>query len=286
MIVITGATGQLGRLVIEALIQKVPASQIVATARNLEKAKDLSDRGIEVRMADYNQPETLLPAFKGADKLLLISSSEVGQRTRQHGAVIEAAKAADVKLLAYTSVLHADTTPLKMLNEHQETEKILESSGIPFVSLRNSWYTENYTSKIPVMLDEGIILGSIGNGLIASAERADYADAAVTVLTGDGHANRIYELAGDKAFTMAELAAEITRQSGKTVEYKNLPIEDYKAALIKKGTPEGIAPMVASMDEGISKGALFDDSHQLSQLIGRPTTPLEETIAKAIKALQ
>ena len=286
MIAITGATGQLGRLVIEALIQKVPSSQIVATARNLEKAKDFSDRGIEVRLADYNQPETLLPAFKGADQLLLISSSEVGQRTRQHGAVIEAAKAAGVKLLAYTSVLHADTTPLTMLNEHQETEKILQSSGIPFVSLRNSWYTENYTSKIPVILKEGVILGSVGTGLIASAERADYADAAATVLINDGHANRIYELAGDKAFTMSDLAAEIMRQSGKTVEYKNLTVEDYKAALISKGTPEEIAPMVADMDVGISKGALFDDSHRLSQLIGRPTTPLEKTIAAAIKELQ
>ena len=285
MIVLTGATGQLGHLVIEALIQEIPSSQIIAAVRNPGKAKDLEAKGIEVRRADYNEPETLLPAFKDADKLLLISSSEVGQRVRQHGAVIEAAKNAGIKLLAYTSVLHADSTPLSMLNEHQETEKILQSSGIPFVSLRNGWYNENYTSKIPVILEQGVILGSVGPGRIASAERADYAAAAAAVLIGDGHTGRIYELAGDKAFTMAELAAEITRQSGKTIEYKDMPVEDYKAALVSTGTPEDIAPMVANMDVGISKGALFDDSHQLSQLIGRPTTPIEKTIEKAMKGL-
>jgi NAD(P)H dehydrogenase (quinone) len=285
MIVITGATGQLGHLVIEALIQEIPSSQIIAAVRNPEKAKDLEAKGIEVRKADYNEPETLLPAFKGAEKLLLISSSEVGQRIRQHGAVIEAAKNAGIKLLAYTSVLHANSTPLAMLNEHKETEKILQASGIAFVSLRNGWYNENYTSKISGILEQGVILGSVGPGRIASAERADYAGAAAAVLIGDGHAGHIYELAGDKAFTMAELAAEITRQSGKTIEYRDMSVEDYRAALISNGTPEELAPMLADMDAGISKGALFDDSRQLSQLIGHPTTPIEKTIEKVIKGL-
>lgn len=283
MIVITGATGQLGRLVIGELIQKLPASQIVAAVRNPEKAGDLANRGIEIRRADYNQPETLSPAFRGADRLLLISSSEVGKRIGQHNAVIEAAKGAGVKLIGYTSLLHADRTPLALNEEHLETEKRLQASGISFVILRNSWYTENYTSKIPAILEQGVILGSAGTGRIASAGRADYAAAAAAVLTSDDASSRIYELAGDTAYTLMELAGEITRQSGKKVKYKDLSEEDYKAALIAGGMPEGRAAMVANTDVGISKGALFDDGRQLSRLIGRPTTPLAKFIETAIK---
>ena len=285
MIAITGATGQLGRLVIEALMQELSTSQIVAVVRNPEKAEDLMSRGLLVRQADYNQPATLPAALEGVDKVLLISSSEVGQRIRQHGAVIEAAQDAGAKLLAYTSLLHADTSPLGLRAEHHETEKLLRASGMPFVVLRNGWYTENYMRSLSAALENGVILGCASDGRIASAARADYAAAAAAVLIRDNQADRIYELAGDTTYTMNKLAAEITRQTNKTVEYKDLPEKEYKAALVEGGMPEEFAAMLAETDVGISKGALFDDSCQLSQLIGRSTTPLAKTIAAAIKEL-
>lgn len=284
MIVVTGATGQLGRLVIDSLLKSVPASEIVAAVRNPDKASDLAARGVQVRQCDYNQPATLDTTFKGADKLLLISSSELGQRTSQHRAVIEAAQRANVKLLAYTSVLHADTSPLGLAVEHQETEALLRASGLPVVVLRNGWYTENYAASIPVALAHGIVLGSAGAGKIASAARADYAAAAAAVLTRDDQAGRVYELAGDICYTLAEFAEEIARQSGKAVLYQDLPEADYKAALISAGLPEGFAALLADSDVGASQGGLFDDGHQLSQLIGRPTTPLASIISAALAA--
>jgi len=282
MIVVTGATGQLGRLVIQALLQKLPASDIVAAVRNPEKAADLAALGVAVRHADYAQPDTLAAAFSGADKLLLISSSEIGQRVPQHRAVIDAAKAAGVKLVAYTSVLRADTSSLGLAAEHKETEALLRASGLPFVLLRNGWYTENYTASVPAALAHGVVLGSAGQGRIASAARADYAAAAAEVLTRDGQAGRVYELAGDASYTLAELAAEIARQAGKPVDYQNLPEADYRAALIGFGLPAVIADLLANSDVAASAGALFDDGRQLSELIGRPTTPLAATVAAAI----
>lgn len=283
MIVITGASGQLGRLVIEALLKKLPASEIVAAVRSPEKVSDLAARGVQIRQADYSQPATLDTAFKGADKLLLISSSEVGQRVPQHRAVIDAAKRAGVKLLAYTSLLHADTSPLGLAGEHQETEALLRESGLPHVLLRNGWYSENYAAGVPAALAHGVLLGSAGSGRIASAARADYAAAAATVLTLSDQAGRIYELAGDTAYTLTGLAAEITAQSGKEIAYKDLPEADYKAILLGAGLPEGLAALLADSDTGASKGGLFDDSHQLSQLIGHPTTTIATSIAAALK---
>ena len=283
MIVITGANGQLGRLVIDALLQKLPASDIVAAVRNPAKAQDLAARGVQVRQADYNQPATLDAAFQGADKLLLISSSEVGQRAPQHRAVIDAARRAGVKLVAYTSLLHADTSPLGLAAEHRETEAALRASGLPFVLLRNGWYTENYAASIPAALQHGALLGSAGTGRIASAARADYAAAAAAVLTGEGQAGRVYELAGDTAYTLAELAADIARQSGKAVAYQNLPEADYKAALLGAGLPEGLAGLLADSDAGAERGGLFDDSRQLSRLTGRPTTPLATVVGAALQ---
>jgi NAD(P)H dehydrogenase (quinone) len=285
MIAISGATGKLGRLIIEALIQELSPSQIVALVRNPEKAKDLVTRGTHVRQADYNRPDTLPAALKRIDKLLLISSNEVGQRIRQHGFVIEAAKDAGVKLLAYTSVLHADASLLGIAGEHKETERLLRTSGLPFVVLRNGWYTENYIGNLSAALEKGVIFGCAGDGRIASAAREDYAAAAAAVLIRDDQEDRIYELAGDTAYTMTELAAEITRQANKTVEYRDLSEEGFKAALVSGGMPLEFAAILADSDVGISKGALFDDSCQLSQLIGRPTTPLAKTIAEAINEL-
>ena len=282
MIVITGASGQLGRLVIETLLHTLPASEIVAAVRTPAKVSDLAARGVQVRQADYTQPATLDAAFQGADKLLLISSSEVGQRVPQHRAVIDAAQRAGVKLLAYTSLLHADVSPLGLAAEHQATEALLRASGLPHVLLRNGWYTENYAASVPAALAHGVLLGSAGTGRIASAARADYAEAAAAVLTQDDQAERVYELAGDTAYTLAELAAEITTQSGKEIAYKDLPEADYKAILLGAGLPEGLAALLADSDVGASKGGLFDDSRQLSQLIGRPTTRLATSIAPSI----
>lgn len=278
MIVVTGASGQLGRLVIEALLKKLPAGEIVAAVRNPENVADLAARGVQVRQADYDQPASLLVAFKGADKLLLISASEVGRRVPQHRAVIDAAKAAGVGLLAYTSILHADTSPLPLAAEHKETESLIRASGLPAVILRNGWYTENYTAGIPTALQYGVVLGSAKQGRIASAARADFAEAAAAVLTQENQAGRIYELAGDESYTLSELAAEIAHQSGKAVAYQDLPESEFKAALLGAGLPDFLATLLAESDVGASKGGLFDDSRQLSALIDRPTTPLAEMV--------
>lgn len=283
MIIVTGASGQLGRLVIEVLLKILPASEIVAAVRNPEKVADLAARGVQVRQADYDQPASLASAFKGADKLLLISASEVGRRVPQHRAVIDAAKAAGIGLLAYTSILHADTSPLPLAAEHKETESLIRASGLPAVILRNSWYTENYLAGIPAALQYGVLLGSAGAGKIASAARADYAEAAAAVLTQVNQAGRIYELAGDEAYTLGELAGEIAQQSGKAVAYQNLPESEFKAALLGAGLPDGLATLLAESDVGAAQGGLFDDSRQLSQLIGRPTTPLAELVRRTLR---
>ena len=283
MIVVTGASGQLGRQVIEELLKTQAASTIIAAVRNPAKVADLAARGVVVRQADYSQPATLAAAFAGADKLLLISSSEVGQRAAQHRAAIDAAKAAKVKLLAYTSVLHADRSQLGLAVEHRETEAMLGASGIPYVLLRNGWYTENYTAGIGPALAHGVVLGSADDGRIASATRADYAAAAAAVLTSDDQAGRVYELAGDESYTLAEFAAEITRQSGKAIAYQNLPEMEYRKVLVGAGLPEAFAALIADSDAAAAQGALFEDGRALSQLIGRPTTPLAATIAAALR---
>jgi NAD(P)H dehydrogenase (quinone) len=279
-IAITGATGQLGRLVINKLKEKVSDADIVALVRSPEKAQDL---GVTAREADYDKPDTLNQALSGVDTLLLISSNEVGKRSAQHYNVIEVAKKAGVKWIVYTSLLHADTSPLSLADEHKATEAELKSSGIPITILRNGWYTENYTGSIPGALAGGAFIGSAGDGKISSATRDDYADAAVAVLTGEGHKGKIYELAGDEAYTLNDLAAEISRQTGKTIPYKNMQEAEYATALTGFGLPEGMAQAIAGGDTGAAKGALFDESHQLSAMIGRPTTPLSVAVAEALK---
>ncbi|MFP1898265.1 SDR family oxidoreductase [Lonsdalea quercina] len=285
MIAVTGATGQLGRLVIEALLKKVPADQIVAAVRNPSKAQDLADRGVLVRQADYNQPATLATAFQGVDKLLLISSSEVGQRTAQHRAVIDAAKVAEVGLIAYTSLLRADTSPLMLGEEHRQTEAALKASGVPFVLLRNGWYTENYAASIVPALAHDAYIGSAGEGRIASATRADYAQAAAVVLLNDDQAGKVYELAGDDSYTLTEFAAEISRQSGKTIGYVNLPVAEFANALKGAGLPDGLADVLADSDAGAATGALFDDSKTLGRLLGRPTVSYQKVIADTLASL-
>ena len=278
MIAITGATGQLGQHVIDTLLKTVPASQIAAIVRNPAKADALTRLGVTVRQADYSDEAAFTAALQGIDRLLLISSSEVGQRAAQHRNVINAAIAANVKFIAYTSLLHADRSPLGLHVEHVETEKMLADSGIPYALLRNGWYTENYLASAPAALEHGVFIGAAGEGKIASATRADYAAAAARVISEEGHAGKVYELAGDEGWTLSQLAAELAKQSGKKVVYQNLNEADFAAALKGVGLPAGLADMLADSDAGAAKGALFDDSHTLSALIGRPTTSLAESV--------
>ena len=276
---VTGATGKLGRIVIEKLKERVSSESIVALVRTPEKASSL---GVEARTFDYSKPEALADSLKGIDSLLLISSNEIGQRIQQHANVIEAAKQAGVKRIVYTSLLHADRSTLNLAEEHLATESTLKASGIPYTILRNSWYTENYTGSIPGAIGAGALIGSAGDGKIASAARVDYAEAAAVVLTSEGHVNKVYELAGDDAYTLTDLAAEVSRQVGKNIPYNNLPEAEYVNILKKMNLPEALALSIVSWDVGASKNDMFDDAHQLSKLIGRPTTPLAKVVADAI----
>lgn len=278
---IAGATGQLGRLALDALLGKVAASDIVVLARDPGKAADFTARAVTVREGDYNRPETLGSALAGVDRLLLISGSEVGQRLRQHGAVIDAAKAAGVSFIAYTSVLHAPTSQLGLAEEHRGTEALLAASGVPHALLRNGWYSENYTGALAPAIEHGAIIGAAGEGRISAAARADYALAAAEVLA-HGKGGDVHELAGDEAFTMTEFAALVSQAAGKPVAYVDMTPENYAKALEAVGLPDFIAAMLANSSDESSRGALFDDGRALSKLIGRPTTPIAQTIAAAI----
>ncbi|WP_313373426.1 SDR family oxidoreductase [Chishuiella sp.] len=279
-IAITGATGQLGHLAIEKLKERTEKENLIALVRNTEKAKDL---GIEARLFDYAKPEILADSLKGVDRLFLISSSEIGQRETQHKNVINAAKEAGVKWIVYTSLLHASTSEMALAPEHVATEKALQESGITYTILRNGWYTENYAGSIPVSIQAGAFIGSAESGKISSATREDYAEAAANVLTTEGHENKIYELAGDIAYTLADLAAEVSKQIGKEIPYVNLSEADFTAALVKIGLPEGFAQILADSDAKAAHGALFSDDKTLSKLLNRPTTPLAEVVKKFIK---
>lgn len=284
MIVVTGATGKLGTLVVHALLKNTPAAQIVAAVRTPAKAAALAARGVQVREADYARPETLAAAFAGASKVLLISSNEVGKRFEQHQAVIDAAKAAKVSFLAYTSLLHADTTPMLLAEEHKATEEYLIASGLSYSLLRNGWYLENHTENLAPALQHGVILGAAGEGRFASAARADYAEAAAHVLTTDGHSDSIYELAGDTSFTLTELAASVSSISGKTIRYQNLPQQEYATALAGFGLPPAFADILADSDAQAAHGALDDTGKALSRLTGHSTVTLLESIKHALKA--
>lgn len=277
---VTGATGQLGRIVIEKLKSEVARESIVALVRNPAKAIDLA---VETREFDYTKSKELAVSLEGIDKLLLISGNEIGQRLPQHKAVIEAAKLAGVKHLLYTSILHADKSPLDLAVEHLATEVLIKESGLTYTILRNGWYTENYSGSAKGALGAGAFIGSAGDGKISSASREDYAEAAAVVLKSDGHDNKIYELAGDEAYTLTELAAEISKITGKNIPYNNLDEAQYADILKSIGLPEGLALMLADSDTGASKGGLFDDSKTLSSLIGRPTTKLTESLKDALK---
>ncbi len=283
MIGVTGATGQLGRLVMDGLLEKgVPAGELVAVVRSPDRASRWAEQGVQVRKADYEEPDTLPPALKGVEKLLLISASEVGRRAAQHRNVVDAAVAEGVELLAYTSILNVETSRMELAQAHQETEQLIGESGLPFVFLRNGWYLENYTAQIPTYIEHGAVLGSAGDGQVSGASRTDYADAAVAVLTGDVLDHAVYELGGDEPFTLPELARELSRQSGKEVEYRDLPEEAYAEALIAAGLPEALARALADADRGIARSELYTERQDLRDLIGRPAKSLSEAIAAAL----
>lgn len=282
MIVVTGATGQLGRLVVEGLLKK--GADVVAAVRDPEKAAEFAARGVQVRRADYDDPASLATAFAGADKVLLISSSTPGQRLAQHEAVVKAARDAEVGHLAYTSVLAADTTKLSLAPDHKATEELIRASGLPFTFLRNGWYTENYAQTIAQALAVGSFAGAAGEGRLGAVPRVDFAEAAVEVLTGEGHEGKVYELAGDEPFTYADLAAAVTAASGTPVTYQDLPVGQYRQILVGAGLPEPVAAMLADADRGIADGELASGSGDLSRLIGRPTTPLAEAVTALVKS--
>ncbi|KOG49803.1 SDR family oxidoreductase [Streptomyces decoyicus] len=284
-IVVTGATGALGRLVIEELLKRTAPDEIVAVARDRAKAAGLAARGVGVEVADYSRPETLQGVFASGDRVLFISGNEAGRRLTQHRAVIDAAREAGVALLAYTSVLGGPAATFSIAEEHVATEQALLASGVPYCLLRNGWYHENYTGALATTLRTGAVVGSAGQGRVATAARRDYAEAAAVVLTGSGHENSVYELSGDTAWTMAEYAAEVSRQTGRTIPYRDLPQERYVALMVEAGVPALGAQMVADADAGIARGELAATPGELAGLLGRPTTPLAEAITEALKEL-
>ncbi|MGZ0230932.1 SDR family oxidoreductase [Streptomyces sp. CPS1] len=283
-IVVTGATGQLGRLAVEALLRRgTPAADIIATGRDLARIKDLADRGITVRRADFADADSLAAAFAGADRLLLISASvPVDERVANHRRVIDAAASAGVSLVAYTSTTHADTATTVIGATHGETEEYLRDRGIPSVLLRNGWYLENYTSQLPQILRNGAVVGAAGEGRISAASRADYAEAAAVVLTTEGHTGAVYELGGDESFTLTELVAAISAAAGKQVTYTDLPVTDFARVLAAAGLPAELAEVLADADRGMNRGEMFTDSGDLHRLIGRPPVTLAEALKDAL----
>jgi NAD(P)H dehydrogenase (quinone) len=285
-LLITGATGHLGRLVVEQLLAAgVPAGDIIATGRATGKIKDLADRGVQVRAVDFGDPAAVRAAVAGADRVLLVSLIEPGGRVAMHRNVIDAAREAGAGLVAYTSIVNAGTTTIRLAADHQATEQLLRDSGVPYVLLRNSWYHENYTARLPAFLAQGAIPGSAGDGRISAAARADYAAAAVRVLTTDGHAGQAYELGSDEPFTLAQLAAEISAQSGREVRYVNLPEEQYAKALKEHSVPELMADILAEADAAVAHGTLYTASGDLTALTGRPATTLSAAVGAALRAL-
>jgi NAD(P)H dehydrogenase (quinone) len=283
-IVVTGATGHLGRLVVEDLLDRgVAPDTIVATGRNVAKVGDLADRGVRVTAVDHSDPDSLRPAFAGAEKVLLVSGSDPSVRMQQHLNVIEAAREAGVGLLAYTSIAHADRTQMALAADHQATEAALRESGVPHALLRNSWYLENYTAQLPVYVQTGAVLGSADGGRISAATRADYAAAAAAVLVAEDQAGAVYELGGDDAFTLDDLAQAVSEATGKPVVYRDLPVEGLIEILVGAGVPEPYAAVLADSDLGVARGDLYVDTGDLSRLIGRAPTSMPDAVRAAVE---
>ena len=277
-IAVTGATGHLGGLVIESLLNKnVEASDIVAIVRNEEKAKDLAARGINIAVAAYDDEAALKAALNGVDRLVFVSASEVGKRVEQNSNIIAAAKEAGVSFIAYTSLLNLDSSELFLAPEHQATEKMLAESGIDHANLRNGWYWENYAAALETGKAMGKFFSAAGEAKVAGAARKDFAEAAAVVVTTNGHAGKTYELAGAPALTYPEIAAQVGEVLGTDVEYVNLTVEEYEKSLLDAGLPADFAAGLAGADPVIEKGALYSESTDLQDLIGRPASTVAET---------
>jgi NAD(P)H dehydrogenase (quinone) len=283
MILVTGASGKLGGLVVAELLTQVPAAQVAAGVRTPAKAAGLAAKGVQVRELDYDRPATVAAALAGVDKVLLVSASEPGKRLPQHLAVIEAAKKAGVKLLAYTSIPAGAHARMELAKEHVATEAAIRASGVPFAFLRNGWYIENYSDNAGPALAHGALLGAAGSGKLSPASRADFARAAAKVLATPGHEGKAYELGGDEAVGLAEIASFIGKAAGKEVVYKDLPAGEFEKLLVSFGLPAGFARVLADADVGISKGELLVMSGDLRRLIGRPTEKPAEVITRALR---
>jgi NAD(P)H dehydrogenase (quinone) len=282
-IVVTGATGNLGRLIVEALLRNgTPASDIVAGGRDLQKLAHLRARGVRVARIDYTDEASLAEAFSGADTLMLVSGNELGQRVAQHSAAIDAAKAAGISRIVYTSAPRADSTTLVLAPEHKLTEEYLVASGVPFTVLRNGWYTEVYSGAAEQARESGVIAASVGDGMVASASRADYADAAAVVLAGTGFDGKVFELSGDTAWNYTELAAVVSELIDRDVTFTPLSADEHLALLTSGGLDDATAGFVVALDADIRNGLLAETSGELSKLIGRPTTPLHAGLAAAL----
>ncbi|WP_084104216.1 NAD(P)H-binding protein [Demequina sp. NBRC 110056] len=283
-IAVTAASGNLGPLVVDALLERgVRPGQIVAVVRDPAKVDHMAAQGVSIRQGNYDNPPSLAAAFEGVQKVLVISGSEIGRRVQQHANAIHAAAAAGAELIAYTSVLRAgDATENPVLPEHVGTERVLEESGAPFVVLRNGFYTENYVDQVRQAMRSGELLTSAGEGRTASATRADFAAAAATVLTTPGHAGQRYELAGDAGWTMRELAETAGRLGGRQVVLRQLDESAHLEALLGAGTPEPIAEFAVALDRAVRDGELDVLGADLAELAGRPTTALEDGLRAAL----
>jgi NAD(P)H dehydrogenase (quinone) len=273
---VTGATGPFGRLAVAALLDRgVPAADVVAVVRTPAKAAELEEQGVAVREGDYDRPDTLPAALDGVERLLLVSGNAVGQRVRQHSAVVDAAKAAGVQRIAYTSILRADSSTLPLAPEHKATEDVLRQSGTAYTLLRNSWYLENYTDQVGQYVERGEIVGAAGDARVAAAPRSDYAAAAAAALVEDGHDRATYELGGP-GFTFPELAAALSDVTGRTIRYRDVPLSDFTAGLIAAGLDDGTAQFVTALEAGTAAGELDTDPTDLERLLGRPATTLSD----------
>jgi NAD(P)H dehydrogenase (quinone) len=280
-LVVTGATGQLGRHVVASLLAKgVAADQIIALGRDDERLAELAALGVTTRKVDYSDARAVADALTGADRVLLISSSEVGQRLAQHQNVIDAAKAVGVGLLAYTSVVHADTSGIALAAEHRATEEAIIASGLPYAFLRNSWYIENYSGQLATYTEHGTILGAAGDGRVSAATRADFAEAAAAAILLQ-EPKPVYELGG-VAFSFKELADTVSEVTGTDVSYTDVPAEELIKVLVGAGLPEPYAALLADSELGLGRGELYVEPTDLEGLLGRPATSLADALSAAL----
>lgn len=283
-ILVTGATGHLGRLVVDELLDRgVAGGDIIATGRAVDTIGQLADRGIEVRRADFADADSLTSAFAGVETLLLVSTTTVGERAANHRRAIDAANAAGVSRIVYTSAINADSASMRLAEEHRETERYLTATGDGHTILRNGWYVENYTDQLPMMRKFGAVMGAAKDGRVSAASRADYAAAAAVALLGDAHGGRVYDLGGDEAFTLTELAAALSQVTGDKIVYSDLQVDQFAGALREAGLPADLADVLADADAGLARGELYTTSTDLRDLIGRPTTSIGDAAAAALR---